>query len=320
MDAIVTTLRSGQTEVSAHAIAALQTVQALKGRFGINHIVQVLRGEDPFGAVSSEQQQLPTYGALSDWSGERVRSLLRWLQRKAFVTVADKRFGSLSISPEGEAFLAAPAALVAREADLRNSYFDRMLYVMLRKARLELSRETGKPPFEIFTDFTLHELVQQRPADAAALRAIPGIGDYKANRYGPAILRAIGEVQAKQAEEKRNEFLKKAHGPAAQAVKTLFESGMDIDAIAASRGVQPATVRNALQLLHNAGQIDLAPWIERNLDASALERGVSFFRQSQAAKLREAYEALGLDYDTLRFCRLYVSRMNAVRQELPMAS
>jgi ATP-dependent DNA helicase RecQ len=50
------------------------------------------------------------------------------------------------------------------------------------------------PPYVIFHDTTLREMTRRRPADAAALADIPGIGGAKISRYGKAFLAVIGEA------------------------------------------------------------------------------------------------------------------------------
>jgi ATP-dependent DNA helicase RecQ len=68
---------------------------------------------------------------------------------------------------------------------------DHVLWDALRQTRRELALEQGVPPYVIFHDTTLREMVQNRPADANALAALSGVGAVKLGRYGEAFLAVI---------------------------------------------------------------------------------------------------------------------------------
>ncbi|MGC1578785.1 MAG: HRDC domain-containing protein [Beijerinckiaceae bacterium] len=68
---------------------------------------------------------------------------------------------------------------------------DEPLFQALRARRLELAREQGVPPYVIFHDATLLEMVRRKPTDLAAMGEIPGVGRNKLNRYGATFLAAI---------------------------------------------------------------------------------------------------------------------------------
>ncbi|MDP4823066.1 MAG: HRDC domain-containing protein [Aestuariivirgaceae bacterium] len=76
----------------------------------------------------------------------------------------------------------APAAL---------SETDDALWHKLRACRLELAKAQGVPPYVIFHDSTLLEMVRQKPVDMLGLSKISGIGTTKMERYGDAFLAVI---------------------------------------------------------------------------------------------------------------------------------
>ena len=58
--------------------------------------------------------------------------------------------------------------------------------------RLELARDQGIPPYVIFHDRTLVEIVLQRPSSLAEMLQVPGVGDAKLAKYGEVILAVLG--------------------------------------------------------------------------------------------------------------------------------
>jgi ATP-dependent DNA helicase RecQ len=69
------------------------------------------------------------------------------------------------------------------------------LWQALRTLRLSLARDQGVPPYVIFHDATLMDMVRRRPRDRDALAAIPGVGASKLKRYGDTFLAAIAAQQ-----------------------------------------------------------------------------------------------------------------------------
>ncbi|WP_037042780.1 ATP-dependent DNA helicase UvrD2 [Pseudonocardia halophobica] len=73
---------------------------------------------------------------------------------------------------------------------------DTELLERLRDWRGEVAKRQGVPSYVIFTDATLTAIAEQRPADAAALVGIPGIGARKLDRYGPDVLALVTDSGA----------------------------------------------------------------------------------------------------------------------------
>nr|MBP8284366.1 HRDC domain-containing protein [Chromatiaceae bacterium] len=73
------------------------------------------------------------------------------------------------------------------EGDLEAS----ALWERLRALRLALAQQQNLPPYVIFGDITLRELVQYRPRNLEEMSCISGIGAVKRERYGEAFLAAL---------------------------------------------------------------------------------------------------------------------------------
>lgn len=75
---------------------------------------------------------------------------------------------------------------------------DRTVFDHLKTVRTQLARKNGVPPYVIFSDATLMEMAKALPQTKQELLSIPGVGDVKVERYGPAFLTAIKAQVAKQ--------------------------------------------------------------------------------------------------------------------------
>ena len=116
--------------------------------------------------------------------------------------------GGLSIAPDGRDFLRdkptlmlrVPKAPRARRGKVARSAAqpavsaaDQSLFQALRQKRMEIARAQNVPPYVIFHDKTLIELAAARPASRAEMANVPGVGEAKLDRYGPAFLAVIEE-------------------------------------------------------------------------------------------------------------------------------
>ncbi|MEL6673832.1 MAG: RQC domain-containing protein [Bacteroidota bacterium] len=302
------------------ATAIFQTVGALEGKFASNYCIQLLRGRQVFGLRKEAHQNLPTFGALADFYSEKLAGLIRYFLEQGYLRVTNAQFGSLGLTAKGEQFLAEPEDLILRPRVWQEDTFDQFLRERLRELRSIWAREEAKPPYTIFTDYTLARIVIEKPVDLPELKMVPGLGDYKVNRYGPALLNAVAEIQEQKRQDRIARTRKRALTPSHQAVKSMFEAGESLEDMAEKRQVKIGTIRSNLYTLHQAGEVDLSPWIEDQLAPEDFEKGKAFFEASPDARLKDAFEALGLDYETLRYCKLYVSHASSQEVQLKMAS
>jgi DNA helicase-2/ATP-dependent DNA helicase PcrA len=84
-------------------------------------------------------------------------------------------------------------ALKLRRCGECPSDVDVELLERLKDWRRSTAKEQQVPAYVVFTDATLTAIAEQRPADPAALVAIPGIGAGKLDRYGAAVLALVAE-------------------------------------------------------------------------------------------------------------------------------
>ena len=201
-----------------------------------------------------------------------------------------------------------------READT-----EAPLFLELRALRRRLAEEEGVPPYVIFSDATLHDMVEQRPTTEAGLLQVRGVGRVKAERYGPAFLAVITSngaeppppPDAPSAPEPPHSLVKPRAGanlpPTAQRTLELHHEGLTIEEIAARRGFKAQTIAQHLARFVEQGQLeDVRPWVS-DADLARIRRIAA---GRPIAALRPLREALGGDfsYDQLTLARAYLNR------------
>jgi len=189
----------------------LSCVARVQQRFGINHVVNVLRGSDSDSVKSRGHDALSVFGLLGEASIDEVRGYIEQLIAEGFLAQSEGEYPILAMTAAGVALLkdaaAAPGLTLARQKKVEKGRLprrskteteswtgvDKDLFEELRALRLRVARDRGVPPYVIFHDTTLRELARLKPADLDALRHIYGVGEKKAQDLGEAVLDVIAK-------------------------------------------------------------------------------------------------------------------------------
>ncbi|MEW6500592.1 MAG: DNA helicase RecQ [Thermodesulfobacteriota bacterium] len=193
-------------DVTDEARKALSCVYRVGQRFGINHVIDVLRGSQGERILSLGHHRLSTYGIGKEQPKEFWASLLHHLVHHGYLfqDVADYSVLKLTdaarplLRGEAQLTMARPRARVGTTRkkgpkNLAGLGYDEALFEKLRRLRKELADQSGVPPFVVFGDKTLIEMAAYRPKDDAALLTIHGVGARKLETYGPAFLKVLNE-------------------------------------------------------------------------------------------------------------------------------
>jgi ATP-dependent DNA helicase RecQ len=175
-------------------------------RYGAQHVIEVLRGGNTEKIRSAAHDKLSTWGIGSDLGNTEWRSVVRQLVALGYIAVNAEAFGALQLTERCRALLRGEETIHLRrdprptpaEKPLRTSTAGRQasqldpadipLFHALKACRKRLADEHQVPPYVVFHDATLLEMVQKRPLDDAALLDVSGVGDSKLARFGEAFL------------------------------------------------------------------------------------------------------------------------------------
>jgi ATP-dependent DNA helicase RecQ len=196
---------------------ALSAVFRTGQRFGVAHLVDVLRGELTERVRRFGHDKLKTFGVGSELGKREWQSVFRQLVAQGHLAVDVEGHGGLHLAESAPAVLRGetPVALRADAAEAKLGRRarrgevptglaalaasakpgDEALWQALKARRLELAREQGVPPYVIFHDATLLQMVQRRPRDLGMMGIIPGVGRSKLERYGNTFLAVIAAAE-----------------------------------------------------------------------------------------------------------------------------
>ncbi|HEX4481073.1 MAG TPA: DNA helicase RecQ [Rudaea sp.] len=185
---------------------ALSCVYRTGQRFGMRHLIAVLRGEDDERVRSLGHAALSVYGVGKDLDERQWRSVFRQLVAAGLLVTDDEGFGVLSLSATAKPILRGEATINLRKpADkkerrrkttrgegqkpsLEIAPHETARWDELRATRARLAREQSVPAYVIFHDATLVQMLRERPQTSDELAKISGVGAAKLAKYGEAFL------------------------------------------------------------------------------------------------------------------------------------
>ena len=190
---------------------ALSCVYRTGQRFGVLHLIDVLLGKSTPKVEQFQHHQLSTFGIGKSLSQQQWSSVYRQLVAGGYLESDIEAYGGLKLAEaaravlkgESDVWLRRDAEVVSarvskaeRGARAKEGYeevSDDPLWHALKAKRMELAREQGVPPYVIFHDSTLLEILNQKPTSLIEMSQITGIGQAKLMRYGDAFLEVLDD-------------------------------------------------------------------------------------------------------------------------------
>jgi ATP-dependent DNA helicase RecQ len=183
----------------------LSTIYRTGQRFGVGYLLDVLLGKDNERIQQHGHQSLSTYGIGKDISEPQWRSVIRQLVVRGLIRVDVEGYSALQLTEQCRPILKGEQQLQLRKEDLKIIASKRQknkvhvlpehekLWQALRECRKDLADEHGVPPYVIFHDAALQEMLECRPMSKIEMLAISGVGESKLDKYGTEFIEVICE-------------------------------------------------------------------------------------------------------------------------------
>ena len=205
-------------DVTDIARAISRCVHDVNQHVGSGKIVKVLRGSKAQNLSYLNPESLPSFGMLDEVPEARIRDVLSQMATDGFLTIAEGRLPIVGFGPRAAETVAPEFhydikkikradARARRTPDVSTpavgSYVpddgDEALFQKLRALRLDIARELGKPPYIVFSDKTLRDMVRVKPITDDQFLAVNGVGESKLKQYGERFMAAIREDSGDEA-------------------------------------------------------------------------------------------------------------------------
>ena len=281
---------------------ALSCVYRTDQRFGVNYIIDILQGKIDDRIQENGHDKLSTFSLGQHKTGLEWRSVFRQLIALGYLDIDVTRYGALRLTESCRALLKGKQVLALRhhqqsaekdKASKKKQVVrpqDGELWAALRALRVRLAEGFGVPPYLIFHDATLKEMVKKRPGSMVKMALISGVGEQKLMRYGNDFMEEI-------AKHPLPVLLDNRLSDTVNETLMLYQQGLNIDVIARERDVKASTI-----YMHLAETIEVGLLTARDVlglsddDYVEIVRMIESFDEDDKGRLKPVYDAFEGQY------------------------
>ncbi|MDD1649069.1 MAG: DNA helicase RecQ [Methylococcaceae bacterium] len=304
---------------------ALSCVYRASQRFGAQHLIDILRGKNSERIERLGHRHLSTYGIGSDLDDKQWLSVFRQLLTLGYLNVDHEAFGALKLTNACRSVLRGEERVLLRrdeekqlerrESSTSTTLADpanHRLWLALRDLRKRLAETQGVPPYVIFHDTVLLDMVKQRPRSLREMGKLSGVGEKKLERYGADFLKVIRPHPGPSPS---------VTGLNATATETLtlFRRGMNAEQIAARRELKTSTILEHLATGIQHGLLAVREVVGLGVaDLTRIEQVWQGLPDEEKRGVKHLYEAFEgkYEYGILRCLRAEWERQAALEKPL----
>ncbi|MEL6472248.1 MAG: DNA helicase RecQ [Cyanobacteria bacterium J06623_4] len=300
----------------------LSCVYRCDQRFGMAHIIDVLRGSRKKRVLDFNHHQLSTYGIGKDHTISEWRTLCRALIHQDYLTETTDGYSILKLNANSNKILKKivtveipvaqqvnqPSIPDPQPGNVELSGIETLLMNELRALRKKLADEQSVPPYIVFSDASLRQMAQNRPQTPGDFSKISGVGNRKLVQYGETFTQSIRSfcgsngLETTDAKEAFPTAAPATYQPATRADITttqlttyeLYKSGLSLSDIALKRDIRLSTVNGHMAKLIEANYpVDLdklvAPERQQIIEEAIAKVGSQSLRNIRA-EIGETYD------------------------------
>ena len=245
------------------AMKFLSCIARCKERYGMNYIIDVLRGSKSKKILERGHDKLSTYGIGQDRTADEWKQLGRSLIHQGLLEQTTDGYSILKLNKGSWAVMKREKVVkIAIKKTQKAEQHTRtlaaeaeLLFEDLRTLRKTIADEKSIPPYTIFSDSTLRVMARQKPQTLDALLAISGVGSHKLSLYGERFVTVICHFCEEQNSSFQSKKLQSSSANTLQQTFDLYQQGLSVEAIANQRGLKSTTISDHIAKLIKIGQI-----------------------------------------------------------------
>ncbi|QCK16453.1 DNA helicase RecQ [Mangrovivirga cuniculi] len=303
-------------EGQEHIVTALKAVSETGERFGIGHLVDVIRGSANQYVLSYGHDKTSIYGKGKEEPKELWSSILRQALIFEFIEKDIDNIGVLKLTGKGKDFLKSPHDIkitkphdyseLTRETEEEMDEpsaptrgYDENLFSLLKDLRKKLASQKDLPPYVIFQDNSLEEMATTYPTDRDQLTKINGVGTGKVSKFGKPFIEAIKKYVEDNDIIKPDDILIKTSGDKSKHkihIISQIDRQIDLEEIAESRGISFEALLDEIEnIVYSGTKLNLDYYIEDYLDEDAEEELFDYFMEAENDSLEDALDEFDED-------------------------
>ena len=299
----------------------IQTIKDTNEQYKIKELVHIMVGKETPILVSHRIQSNPLFGAGNTKDQAYWKALLSQLLVARYLTKEIETYGVIKLNEKSLSFLEKPHSFLMTEnhlydnsvavaAPARTASFEVKLQKMLMKLRKEVAEKFNVPPYAVFEESSINDMLVKYPITIEELKNIHGVGEGKANKFGKPFIDLIDSYVKDNDITRPEDLVIKTTG-ANSALKLFIIQNIDrklpIRDIADAKGMELPNFLDQLETIVFAGtKVNIQYAIDDLFDEDQQEELHEYFMEAENNDIQEAVEEFDGEYeeDDLRIFRI----------------
>ncbi|WP_213973694.1 DNA helicase RecQ [Tepidanaerobacter acetatoxydans] len=200
--------QSERVDITTEAQKILSCIYRVNQNYGVNTVVQVLRGSKSKRVIEYSLDKISTYKIMQEYSSDAIKEMIMALVSNGYIHMTADKFPILKLTDISWEILHGKTkffhkkdllqkANLSKEKKLFteqvNNNFDKELFKRLKNLRQTIAQEKNLPTYIIFHDSSLREMAAFMPRNREEFFKIKGVGQKKYESYGEEFVCLINE-------------------------------------------------------------------------------------------------------------------------------
>jgi ATP-dependent DNA helicase RecQ len=308
----------------------VQAVEQTGQRFGIGHLVSVIRGSSNQYVKSYGHDKLPVYGVGKSEDESLWKSIVRQTLLNEFVEKDIENIGTLKLSKKGLNFLEKPYYVeFTKDLDYSDvdqteeesnetpaspnagNSFDKVLFDLLKAERKKIAKEKDLPPYVIIQDPSLQEMATTYPTTDEALANVNGIGMGKVQKFGQSFLKIIKQYVKDNEIDIEDVVVIKSSGNKSKNKIYIIQQvdrKIDLEEVAEQKGWSMSTLIDEMEIICFAGtRLNLDYYLESFIDEDLQADIIDYFLDAESDSIADdldEFDGEDITEDDMRLMRI----------------
>lgn len=268
-------------DMTTEAQKIFSCIVKMKERYGLSLIAKVLRGSKSKRVLQSNFDELSTYGVMDEYTIKEIKNKIKFLLAEKYLHSTSGKYPIIKLTDKALAVLEEDKRVWQKKRKETEKIAKTSgLFEALRNLRKEMADKEDVPPFVIFHDSTLREMVDKLPTSNQEMSQVKGVGASKLKKYGQEFINKIREHVGSEANKQNKPKVKRTKRKNKKSnVKShiisynLYKEGNELKEVAEKRNLALSTVRSHIVRAAREGlEVDLAPFIPEEYRGLILEK------------------------------------------------
>jgi len=308
-------------EAKEDVVLLLNLILKTNEQYKIKELIHIMIGKETPMLVSHSIKANTLFGRGSDKPIEYWKALLTQLLVAGYLIKEIESYGIIKLSDKGKSFLESPYSFMMTEnhsydssapivTPTKTAHFEVKLQKMLLQLRKEVAKKFEVPPYAVFQESSVEDMLVKYPITIEELKNIHGVGEGKANKFGKPFVELIAQYVDDNDITRPEDLIIKSTG-ANSALKLFIIQNIDrklpLQDIADAKGMKfPAFIEQLETIVFSGTKINIQYAIDELFDEDQQEELQEYFLEAENDDIQAAVEEFDGDYedDDLRIFRI----------------